>query len=202
LLLLFVSAPISKAVSDDVPAWLSQAASQKVPTYDKEVSAVVLYHDVTRSLNEDGRVTEVYSYAVRILRREARGRAMAHVGYIPDTGKVKEFHAWLLRDNGPAKRYGKDDVLDFAADDNDVYNEFRVKVISGKDDADAGTVFGYSYTTEDKSSSVSQTGTFKFDPVITSRCTVILPAAGVRKPLPSIIRRSSHASTELHTPGN
>src|SRR5450432_3011184 len=100
VLLLFVVAPGGKARSDDAPGWLTQAASVKVPTYEKEVSAVVLVDDSTRSVNEDGRVTEVYSYAVRILRREARGRAIAHVGYIPDTSKVKDFHAWLIRDNG------------------------------------------------------------------------------------------------------
>src|SRR5882672_11799119 len=123
LLLLFVVAPAGKASSDDAPGWLNQAANLKIPTYDKEVSAVVLVDDSTRSVNEDGRVTEVYSYAVKILRREARGHAVAHVGYIPDTGKVKEFHAWLIRANGIVKKYGKDDVLDIAADENDVYNE-------------------------------------------------------------------------------
>src|SRR6267142_5869064 len=93
LLLLLVAAPGGKARSDDAPAWLTQAASLKVPTYEKEISAVVLVDDGTRSVNEDGRVTNVYSFAVRILRREARGRSVAHVGYIPDSSKVKEFHA-------------------------------------------------------------------------------------------------------------
>ena len=177
VLLLFVLAPVGKASSDDAPAWLTQAASLKVPTYDKEVSAIVLVNEDTRSVNEDGRVTNVHSYAVRILRREARGRAVAHVGYIPDTGKVKDFHAWLIRENGTVKRYGKDDVLDFAGDDNDVYNEYRVKQISAKDDADAGTVFGYTYTTEDRSGFSQSDWAFQCAiPVISSRYTVVLPA--------------------------
>ena len=177
VLLLFVVAPWAKARGDDAPSWLSQAANLKIPTYDKEVAAVVLVDDSTKSVNEDGRVTEVYSYAVRILRREARGRAVGHVGYIPDSGKVKEFHAWLIRDNGTVKKYGKDDVLDFAGDENDVYNEYRVKQISGRDDADAGTVFGYTYTTEDKSVFSQSDWAFQSSiPVISSRCTVVLPA--------------------------
>jgi len=36
LLLLFVVTPGSKAMSDDAPAWLIQAASLKVPMYEKE----------------------------------------------------------------------------------------------------------------------------------------------------------------------
>jgi len=102
----------------------------------------VLVHDGTWSVNEDGRVTNVYSYAVRILRREARGHAVAHVGYIRIRARLKTFTPADSR-NGTVKRFGKDDVLDFAGDDDDVYNEYRVKQISARDDADAGTVFGY-----------------------------------------------------------
>ncbi len=55
----------------------------------------------------------------------------AEVGYIPDIGKVKEFRAWLIRPGGESKSYGKDETVDVAADLNDVYNEYRVKRISG-----------------------------------------------------------------------
>src|SRR3989442_15419033 len=106
LLLLLVIVPRGKA-SDEAPAWLTQAAALKLASYDKEVSAVVLVNDSTKTVNQDGRVTEVYNYAVRILRSEARSHAIAHVGYIPDSGKVKDFHAWLIRNNGSVKRYGK-----------------------------------------------------------------------------------------------
>src|SRR5262249_21739951 len=123
-----------RAASDDTPPWLTQVAAIKVPSYDKEVSAVVLVDDATVTVNEDGRVTEIYNFAVRILRRDGRGHAVARVGYIPATGKVKEFKAWLLRDNGTVKRYGKDDIVDIAADANDVYNEYRIKRLSAKDD--------------------------------------------------------------------
>ena len=76
---------------------------------------------------------------------------MAHVGYIPETGKVKEMNAWLIRANGDVKRFGKDQTLDLAGAPNDVYNEYRVKIISAKDEADAGVIFGYSHTTEERS---------------------------------------------------
>ena len=85
--------------------------------------AVVLVDDQMTTIGSDGRTTEVYNYAVRILRREGREYAVAEVGYIPDVGKVKEIRAWLIRPGSEAKRYGKDDTLDIAADLNDVYNE-------------------------------------------------------------------------------
>ena len=90
------------------------------------------------------------TFAIRILTHEGRALATALEAYETDTGKVRELHAWLIRPNGQVKRYGKDETFDIAADDNDVYNESRVKFISAKDDADAGAVFGYQAVTEER----------------------------------------------------
>jgi len=113
ILIFAVSA--SAAPGDETPQWVQQAATIKVPDYEKDVPAVVLVDDQTTTIGSDGHTTEVYNYAVRILRREGREYAVAHVGYLPDVGKVKEFRAWLIRPGSEAKRYGKDDTLDVAA---------------------------------------------------------------------------------------
>src|ERR1044072_572990 len=107
-LLLLASPPLA----DDTPAWLQQAAAIKVPTYDKDVPAVVLIDESLTSINSEGRETEVYNHAVRILRREGREYAGGQVGYVPETGKVKEFRAWLIKPNGEIKKFGKDDSVD------------------------------------------------------------------------------------------
>ena len=135
LLLLLVATPV---LADDTPPWVQQAAAIKVPTYDKDVAAVVLLDESLTSINSDGRVNEVNNHAVRILRREGRGYAVGQVGYVPETGKVKEFRAWLIKPNGEIKRFGKDDSIDIQASLNDVYNEYRFKRISAKDDAEIG----------------------------------------------------------------
>src|SRR6185503_247406 len=123
----------SAAPGDETPQWVQQAATIKVPNYDKDVPAVVLVDEQMTTIGSDGRTNEVHNYAVRILRREGREYAVAHVGYIPDVGKVKEMRAWLIRPGSEPKRYGKDDVIDVAAALNDVYNEVRVKRISAID---------------------------------------------------------------------
>src|SRR4030095_15887901 len=92
------------APRDDNPAWVQQAAAIKVPTYEKDITAVVLVDDSVTTVESEGKVTEVYNYAVRILRREGRDYAAGRVGYIPDIGKVKELKAWLVKPTGEIKR--------------------------------------------------------------------------------------------------
>ena len=173
LLLLLVAPPV---LADDTPSWVQQAATIKAPTYDKDVFAVVLLDESLTNINSDGRVNEVYNHAVRILRREGRGYAIGQVGYVPETGKVKEFRAWLIKPNGEIKRFGKDDSVDIQASLNDVYNEYRFKRISAKDDAEVGAVFAYSYTLEDRSIFSQADWAFQNSlPVITSRYNLTLP---------------------------
>src|ERR1051325_9533973 len=116
ILMFAVSA--SAAPGDETPQWVQQAAASKVPTYDKDVPAVVLVNEQITTIGPDGKINEVYNYAVRILQREGRGYAMGHVGYRTDAGKVKEFRAWLLRHTGEPKRYGKEDAVDMDGDLN------------------------------------------------------------------------------------
>ena len=118
VLFIFVT-PVGAAPGDETPSWVQQAASIKVPTYDKDVAAVVLLSELTINVSSDGKTNETLNYAVRILRREGRDFAYGRVGYLPDSSKVKEFRAWLIRARGETKRYGKDDIVDVAAQLND-----------------------------------------------------------------------------------
>ncbi len=174
--LLTLAAPASAAPGDEIPQWVKQAAELKIPSYEKDVPAVVLVDESSTTIAPDGRLNEVYNYAVRILRREGRGFAVGQVGYIPEIGKVKEFRAWLIRPGAEPRRYGKDDSLDIAGDLNDVYNEYRLRKISAVTEADAGCVFAYSYTLEDRSVFSQADWAFQVSlPVISSRYTLTLP---------------------------
>lgn len=166
----------SAAPGDETPQWVQQAVTIKVPTYEKDVPAVVLLDEESTTIGSDGKVNEVYNFAIRVLRREGREYAEGHVGYIPDIGKVKDFRAWLIRPSGETKRYGKDDVIDVAGDLNDVYNEYRVRRVSAADDADTGAVFAYTYTLEDRSVFSQSDWAFQGSlPVISSRYNLTLP---------------------------
>jgi transglutaminase-like putative cysteine protease len=174
---LMVSFAGARAAGDDAPAWLRQAANLTIPTYDKDVTAVVLIDDGTISVSDDGRVVKVYNFAVRILRRDGRGYAQARVGYVPESGKVKELRAWLIRGDGEVKRYGKDETLDVAGTPNDVYDEYRFKRITAGSEADAGMVFGYTYTTEDRTVFSQDDWAFQSAiPAVSSRYTLVLPS--------------------------
>ena len=174
--LLVLATPVAAAPGDEVPSWVQQAATIKVPQYEKEVPAVVLVDESQTIIGSDGKQNESYNYAVRILRREGRDYAVGRVSYLPDISKVKDFRAWLIRPGGPIKRYGKDDILDVAGDLNDVYNEYRVKRISGSDEADAGAIFAYTYTREDRSVFSQAEWFFQGTlPVINSRYNLTVP---------------------------
>ena len=100
LALLLLASP---ALADETPSWVQQAAAIKVPAYDKDVPAVVLLDESLTSINSDGRETEVYNHAVRILRKEGRSYAIGQVGYVPETGKVKVLKALEAKANNEAK---------------------------------------------------------------------------------------------------
>lgn len=176
LFLLLLSAASAPVFADDAPGWLRQAVTIQVPTFDKKVSAVVLVDDSAITVGEDGQLTTVSTYAVRILNREGRDEAVAAVGYETDTGKVRDFHAWLIRPSGQVKSYGKDETIDIA-DSNDVYDESRMKTIIGTEDAEPGSVFGYQTTTEMRPLFYQSTWYFQEKaPVVSSRRTLTLPA--------------------------
>ena len=70
----------ASAKGDEAPAWLRQAASITVPAYGKDVHAVTLHHEARKTVEEDGRITTVSYWAVRILSREGRKEAVARAG--------------------------------------------------------------------------------------------------------------------------
>ena len=179
--LVAAAAPVSRtarAAGDDVPAWLKTAAAASAPAYDKKVKAVVLHHERSVAVGEDGRVVTTTTYAVRILAREGRDEAHAHALYNTDGGKVRELKAWLIRPSGEVKKYGKDETLDVALNAEDVYDEARLRVISARDEAEApGTVFGYQSVTEERTVFSQDGWDFQDDlPALLARYTVALPA--------------------------
>lgn len=164
--------------ADPPPAWLTQAASVQTPSYEiKDIPAVVLRNEESVSVASDGTALRTIRYAVRILLREGRDEAIARVVYTTDAERVRDISAWLLPASGAAKSYGKKETLDIALAGNDLYNEARVKLIDGSDDAGAGDVFGYETVTEEKN--IFSQFQFQFQdnlPAIYSRFTLTLPA--------------------------
>ncbi len=162
---------------DSPPSWMKQAASAAVPSYEKEVSAVVLHNEQQVTLGGDGLLVTTEHYAVRILSREGRRHAIATALYLVSAGKVREIEGWLIRPDGTTKNYDKKTILDIISDPDDIYNEYRLKVIDGSDDVDTGSVFGYSVVSEDRPL-YFQEKWFSQDnlPTLHSRYTLNLPS--------------------------
>lgn len=159
------------------PNWLKQAASVQTPTYGKEVPGVVLLDEQEVTLDPEGKLITTSNYAVKILSREGREFAEAHAFYLMSFNKVREINGWLIRPDGSVKEYDKKSVVDVIADQDDVYNEGRVKYIDASGDVDAGFIFAYTTVTEDKPLFYQDNWSFQGRlPVMMSRYTLNLPA--------------------------
>jgi Domain of Unknown Function with PDB structure (DUF3857) len=177
LLPLLVAIAVVPALADDPPSWMRQASSMAVPGYDKDVPAVVLHDEQMVSLNSDGKLTTTENFAVKLLSREGRRQAIARAFYLVSAGKVKEIQAWVIRPGGTFKEYDKKTVLDVISDQDDVYNEGRLKVIDATDDVDTGYIFGYTIVTEESALFYQDQWAFQSRlPTLMSRYALNLPS--------------------------
>jgi len=176
-LILGLSLTQSARPADDVPAWLKQAASASVPTYEKEVPAVVLYDEAMITVSADGRIRTSKSYAVRILTRQGASFAQAAEEYNTGSqGKIVDMKAWLIRPGGSVRKFGKDDALDQAEQDS-LYSESRTRSITAVDQADVGMVFGYEIVSESRPFFSQTVWAFQERiPSLNSRLTLTLPS--------------------------
>jgi transglutaminase-like putative cysteine protease len=166
---------IPSAAAKDAPDWLVRAAATTLPEYDNKVSHVVLHDELAIELNGSGGFKKTRNYALKIMKKEGRAGALAKEIYKTDTDRVREFRAWLLPPDSDVRKYDKDDIIDAALVNNDVYNEVRVKIISAVDEAVEGSVFGYKTVVEERSV-FSQFEWFfhSYEPAVISRFSVEL----------------------------
>jgi len=165
------------AFADGAPAWLRQSATMQTQVFAKDVPGIVLLDSQEVTLDAEGKLITTENYAVKILAREGRGLAQAHAFYLMSFSKVREINAWVIRPDGSVKEYDKKSVLDIIFDQDDIYNEGRVKIINASDDVDAGFVFGYTVVTEDRPLFYQDNRMFQGRlPVMVSRHTLNLPA--------------------------
>ncbi len=159
------------------PAWMKQAAASAVPSYPKDVPAVVLHQEQQVTLGSDGKLVTVENYAVKLLSRDGRNTAIASAFYLVSAGKIREIEAWLIRSDGTTKNYEKSDILDIISDPDDVYNEGRVKLIDASREVDTGHVFGYTVVSEDLPLFYQDNFAFQDRlPSLVSRYTLNLPS--------------------------
>ena len=162
--------------ADDTPGWLRDAASASLPQYPAKVSAVVLFNEEHTTMGDSGKLTTTTRAAVKVLTRQGADPVFFDE-YDTASGKVRDFRAWMIAPSGKVKKYGKDEILDIACVENDVYNQCRRRLVSGKRDAEAGSVFGYESTVDRQSFSNQLLFHFQeSSPVRLARFIVTVPA--------------------------
>jgi hypothetical protein len=161
--------------ADDTPGWLKDLASATLPQYGAKVNAVVLFNEEHTTMGDSGKLTTTTRTAMKILRRQG-AEPVFFDEYDTAGGKVRDFRAWMIAPSGKVKKYGKDEILDVACVENDVYNQCRSRLVSGKRDAEVGSVFGYESTVDRQSFSNQLLFHFQeSSPVRLSRFMVTVP---------------------------
>ena len=136
--------------ADDTPAWLKELSGVTLPQYGPKVNSVMLLNEEHTVVAENGRLATTTRTAFRILNRA--GADLAFVEQYDTAGdKIRDFRAWMIPASGKIKKYGKDEIVDAACAENDIYNECRLRLVSGKRDADTGSIFAYESVVERQS---------------------------------------------------
>jgi hypothetical protein len=172
--------------ADDAPSWLREAAATKTADYGAKVPAVVLLNEERTNVDATGKRVTTKRMAVKILTKEGASAASGAEPYYTDTAKIRDFRAWMLYASGTVKKYGKDEILDLSmtsgADGGQLYSQGRIRVVSGRSQADVGNVFGYEVISEDKSVFAQEQYSFQSSlPVIVSRYELALPPGWAAK---------------------
>lgn len=168
--------PLAAFASDDTPGWLKELTQINLPAYPAKVNNVVLFNEEHTTADESGKLSTTTRTAIKILNRQG-GDVIFFDQYDSGSGKVRDFRAWMVGSSGKVKRYGKAEILDLACAENDVYNECRRRLVSGKGEAEAGAVFGYESTIEYQSFSDQLQFHFQDSaPVRLARFLVTVPA--------------------------
>lgn len=180
LLFLFSSALVcSCLLADKAPDWLMQAASLEHSEFGRDVDAVVLLNHQQVTVDSNGELTTIHRYAAKFLGTKVNHAAVASVLYRTDSDQVKYLKAWLIKSSGNIKEFEKEDLLDIAMDQDDLYNESRKKIISATSEIGPGMVFGYESKVESRSLFCQSEWYFQDSlPVVQSVYELILPDGG------------------------
>ncbi|MFV0389850.1 MAG: DUF3857 domain-containing protein [Pyrinomonadaceae bacterium] len=179
VLLLTSATPI---LAGDAPLWLRSAANTSTPSFDKDVDSVVLLDEQTVNMSSSGNLETEQHFAIKVLTREGKRAAIAQVLYLTSAGKVDKLDAWVITPEGKSISFGKKETIDMIQDPDDIYNEYRVKLIDASGSVDAGYVFGFSAVTKETALFYQDIWHFQGRrPVVVSRYNLNLPAGWTAK---------------------
>jgi hypothetical protein len=166
----------------DVPSWVQEVVTRKLPAYPGKVPAVVLLTEQHVTMDSAGMMTVVERGAIKVLNQQGKRDAIVRVPYWKSRRDVKDLHAWIVAPNGFEKTFEKNSIIDVGAfSDEELYTDGRARVISG-DSAEVGAVFAYEYTVQEKALIAQDEFFFQERlPSLQSRYILTLPAGWTAK---------------------
>ena len=177
----FVITLAAFAAPDTAPSWVTEAASRSPPAYSSKVPSAVLVKERRMTVDPGGKIVTHYREAVKVLTRDGRDDAVAAVNYLNHDAKVKELHAWLLAPGGFVKAYKKEDTLDVGSFGEELYDEYRMKVIKANL-PEVGSVFAYEADVEERTVFTQELFDFQDTrPSLESRFVLALPSGWTAK---------------------
>jgi uncharacterized protein DUF3857/transglutaminase superfamily protein len=175
---LLLLAPAVWAFSNkEVPSWVQEASSLRLPPYSGRVPAAVLLSDQHITLDESGMMTTVERRAIRILTEQGKRRAFVRVHYWKKRHDVKDLRAWLIAPDGTQKTFDKSSFVDRGVFNNaELYTDGRILEIAALN-SEVGSVFAYEYTIQEKAVTAQTEFYFQTElPSLRSRFAVSLPS--------------------------
>lgn len=134
---LLVAAALPTAAAP-LPAWARDVLAAGGGSAD--APALILLDQVDVTVTPDGRMRTMRRYAVQVRERGATGAAMLRAVYIPGSGSVRQQRGWIVRETS-VRDLNDDAIVDAALVNNDVYNDVRVRAISGAGQIVVGETF-------------------------------------------------------------
>jgi transglutaminase-like putative cysteine protease len=180
--LLFLAPTLWGFANKDVPSWVQELSTRKLPAYSGKVPAAVLLQDQHVTLDQSGAFTTVERHAIKILNQQGKHDAFVAVHYWKNRRDVKDLHAWLISPDGFQKTFDKSSVMDIGAfNDAELYTDGRARMIHA-DNPEIGSTFAYEYTVQEKALTAQDEFYFQTNlPSLQSRYTVTLPAGWIAR---------------------
>jgi hypothetical protein len=164
----------SPARAGDAPAWLHALASQTLPSYPPETTAVVLLDERIITVKENGETRTIRRRAVKILRTAGREEGEVVVPFDGET-RVSNLHGWCIPAQGKDYEVKDKDAMEVGLGSGMLYADEKAKVLKIPA-AEPGNVIGYEYEQKERPYILQQSWWFQgWHPVRQARLALNLP---------------------------
>jgi hypothetical protein len=179
MLLAWLACAPGASCANEAPQWMHVLVNVPVPAHDEKTSAVVLYSDVTLSVQGNGKIYRTERRALKILRPDGRKYADVLADFDSET-KIISMHGWCIPAQGKDYEVKDKDALETSLRgvlDGQLVTDLKTKVMTIPA-ADPGNIIGYEIQQEVRPYVLQDSWDFQTEdtPVREAHYTLQLPA--------------------------